>query len=220
MGKTAIILGASGLTGKLLLNQLLKDDAYEKVKIFTRRALGLKHPKLVEYVVDLLKLYQHKNDFTADEVFCCIGTTANKTKDKAVYKKIDFGIPVDAAKLCKANKIETFVVISALGANADSKVFYNRTKGEMEQSVLRQKIMNTYLLRPSLIDGRRSKRRLGEKFASIVIKIFHPFLIGNLKKYRVIEAEKIASCMHVLAQSTPNDTIIESDKIQELGSSE
>jgi uncharacterized protein YbjT (DUF2867 family) len=220
MGKTAIILGASGLTGKLLLNQLLKDDAYEKVKIFTRRALGLKHPKLVEYVVDLLKLYQHKNDFTADEVFCCIGTTANKTKDKAVYKKIDFGIPVDAAKLCKANKIETFVVISALGANADSKVFYNRTKGEMEQSVLRQKIMNTYLLRPSLIDGRRSKRRLGEKFASIVIKIFHPFLIGNLKKYRVIEAEKIASCMHVLAQSKPNYTIIESDKIQELGSSE
>ncbi|WP_372754762.1 NAD(P)H-binding protein [Labilibaculum sp.] len=219
MGKTAILLGASGLTGKLLLKQLLEDSTYEQVKIFTRRALGIQHAKIVEYVVDLLQLHKHISDFTADEVFCCIGTTANKTKDKAVYKKIDFGIPVAAAKLCKANKIETFIVISALGANAESRIFYNRTKGEMELFVERQKIMNTYILRPSLIDGKRREYRVGERIAAAMMKILDPLLFGSLKKYRAIEAEIIASCMHFLAQSKPNYIVVESDEIQELGTS-
>lgn len=217
MGKTAIILGASGLTGRILLNQLLEDSVYERVKIFTRKTLGLQHPKLVEYVVDLLQLHKYVNDFTADEVFCCIGTTASKTKDKAVYKKIDFGIPVAAAKLCKTNRIETFMVISALGANAESRVFYNRTKGEMEQCVERQKIMNTYFLRPSLIDGKRKEWRIGEKIGAVAMKILHPLLIGSFKKYRLINAETIASCMHALAQAKPDYKIIESDKIQDIG---
>ncbi len=217
MGKTAIVLGASGLTGKLLLNRLLEDEAYERVKIFTRRALNLKHPKLKEYVADLLKLENYKADFTGDEVFCCIGTTAKKTKDKVIYKKIDFGIPATAAKLCKENKIETFVVVSALGANAESKVFYNRTKGEMEQSVLRKKIRNTYILRPSLIDGKRSEKRMGERIGAFVMKALHPFLLGGWRKYRAIEAATIASAMHTLAKSKPDYQIVESDRIQEIG---
>lgn len=217
MGKTAIVLGASGLTGKLLLNRLLEDEAYERIKIFTRRALNLKHPKLKEYVADLLKLENYKADFTGDEVFCCIGTTAKKTKDKAIYKKVDFGIPATAAKLCKENKIETFVVVSALGANAESKVFYNRTKGEMEQSVLRKKIRNTYILRPSLIDGKRSEKRMGERIGAFVMKALHPFLLGGWRKYRAIEAATIASAMHTLAKSKPDYQIVESDRIQEIG---
>ncbi len=84
MGKTALILGATGLTGKLLLNHLLADEAYEKVKVFSRRALGLKHPKLEVFIGDLLKLDAFDSDFIGDEVFCCIGTTANKTKDKGL----------------------------------------------------------------------------------------------------------------------------------------
>lgn len=220
MKKTAIILGASGLTGNLLLNRLLEDSAYDRVKVFTRRTLGVKHPKVVEYVVDLLKLDRYQSDFTGDEVFCCIGTTTQKTKDRSVYRKIDFGIPVAAAKLCKANKIETFMVISALGANAESKIFYNRTKGEMEMAVLRQKIMNVYVLRPSLIKGKRQENRLGEGIGALIMKIVQPFLLRGWKKYRAIEAETIAIALHVLAREKPDYTIIESDKIQELGSSE
>lgn len=217
MGKTAIILGASGLTGKLLLNRLLEDEEYFRVKIFTRRSLGLVHPKLKEYVGDLLHLAEFKNDFTGDEVFCCIGTTAKKTKDKVIYRKIDFGIPTDASKLARANKIKSFLVISALGANAKSKIFYNHTKGEMEKVVLNQKIQNTYILRPSLIKGKRDEDRLGEKIGSIIMKVLSPFLLGKWKKYRAIEAETIANALHALAQAKPDYKIIESDKIQEIG---
>lgn len=217
MGKTAIVLGASGLTGKLLLNRLLEDEEYTSVKIFTRRSLGLVHPKLIEFIGDLLSLQEFKKDFTGDEVFCCIGTTAKKTKDKVIYKKIDFGIPTAAAKLTRANRIKSFLVISALGANYKSNIFYNKTKGEMEKVVLNQKIPNTYILRPSLIKGKRDEDRLGEKIGLIVIKLLGPFLLGKWKKYRVIEAETIANALHALAQAKPDYKIIESDKIQEIG---
>ena len=216
MGKTAIILGASGLTGKLLLNRLLEDEAYTRVKIFTRRGLDLVHPKLKEFIGDLLSLEEFKKDFTGDEVFCCIGTTAKKTKDKTIYRKIDFGIPASAASLAKANGIKSFLVISALGANADSNIFYNKTKGEMEQAVLSLEIANTYILRPSLINGKRDEDRLGEKIGSIIMKVLSPFLLGKWKKYRAIEAETIANALHALAQAKPDYKIIESDKIQEI----
>lgn len=218
MGKTALILGATGLTGKLLLNRLLADEAYECVKVFSRRDLGLKHPKLEVFIGDLLKLEQFESDFKGDEVFCCIGTTASKTKDRDKYKQIDFGIPVSAAKLCKRNGIKNFLVVSALGANAESQIFYNRTKGEMEQAVLMQHIPNTYILRPSLIKGFREEQRIGEAIGAIVMSIAQAFLIGKYKKYRAIEAGTIAKTMHRLAQSKPNLRIIESDKIEELGS--
>ena len=217
MGKTAIVLGASGLTGKLLLNRLLEDKEYVRVKIFTRRSLGLVHPKLKEFVGDLLQLEEFKKDFTGDEVFCCIGTTAKKTKDKTMYRKIDFGIPTDAAKLARANRIKSFLVVSALGANAKSKVFYNHTKGEMEKVVLNQKIQNTYILRPSLIKGKRDEDRLGEKIGAMIIKVISPVLLGKWKKYHVIEAMTIANALHALAQAKPDYKIIESDKIQEIG---
>ncbi|MFA9370104.1 MAG: NAD(P)H-binding protein [Labilibaculum antarcticum] len=217
MGKTAIILGASGLTGKLLLNRLLEDEAYVRVKIFTRRSLGLVHPKLKEFIGDLLSLEEFKKDFTGDEVFCCIGTTAKKTKDKVLYRKIDFGIPATAASLAKANGIKNFLVISALGANSESNIFYNKTKGEMEQAVLSQEIANTYILRPSLINGKRDEDRLGEKIGAIIMKVLGPFLLGKWKIYRAIEAETIANALHALAQAKPDYKIIESDKIQEIG---
>ncbi|MCZ4694995.1 NAD-dependent epimerase/dehydratase family protein [Ancylomarina euxinus] len=218
MGKTALILGATGLTGKLLLNRLLADEAYTCVKVFSRKPLGLQHSKLEIFIGDLLKLAHFESDFKGDELFCCIGTTANKTKDKDTYKQIDFGIPVSAAKLCKKHGIESFLVVSALGANADSRVFYNRTKGEMEQAVLMQHIPNTYILRPSLIKGFREEQRLGEAIGAIVMRIAQVFLIGKYKKYRAIEADTIAKAMHRLAQSKPKLKIIESDKIEELGS--
>lgn len=217
MGKTAIVLGATGLTGKLLLNRLIEDGTYERIKIFNRRTSGLKHPKLREYLVDLLLLENIKVDFKADEVFCCIGTTAGKTKDRFIYKKIDYGIPVAAAKLCVENKIETFLVISALGANAKSKIFYNRTKGEMEQAVLNLKIKNTYILRPSLINGNRDEKRMGEQIGAILLKGLTPFLVGCWKRYRSIDAERIAIAMQALAESNSGTQIVESERIQELG---
>lgn len=217
--KTAIILGATGLTGSLLLKRLIEDESYINIKLFSRSSSGNTSPKVKEFIGDVLQLDSFIEDFVADEVFCCIGTTSSKTKDRNLYRAIDFGIPEAAAKLAFKNNIPTFIVMSSLGANANSKVFYTRTKGEMEQAVLNHKIPNTYILRPSLILGDRNESRFGERVGAILIKLTSVFLVGRLKKYRAIKADHIAAAMIKLALITPDMKIVNSDIIQELAHS-
>lgn len=217
--KTAIILGASGLTGSFLLQMLLKDKRYKKVKIFSRKTSGIKDEKLEEFLVDLLKLGDLSNDFLADEVFCCIGTTKAKTPDKDLYRKIDYGIPVSAAELCKKNNIGTYIVISALGANAESSFFYNRLKGQMEDKVVSVGIPKTHILRPSLIGGFRKEKRPGEWLAKKAFLILNTILVGPYSKYRSIYPQTIASCMVWLANNNSEKVIITSDEIVRLGAS-
>ncbi len=219
MPKTAIILGATGLTGGILLQKLIVDKTYTKIKLFSRNSVVIKSYKLEEHLIDLLDLNKSKELFTADEIFCCIGTTAFKTKDKKVYRTIDYGIPVSAAKLAIKNNISTFVVVSSMGANASSTVFYNKTKGEMERDVLKQNIKNTYILRPSLIGGNRTEIRVGERIGKGIMSVINPLFLGSLKKYKMIPAEKIASCMQILAKSDTNQSIFSSDQIVEIANS-
>jgi len=214
--KTAIILGSTGLTGNILLQELLQNPVYSKIKLFSRKSIGFTNPKVEEYLIDLLQLEKHKNNFTADEVFCCIGTTNAKTPNKELYQKIDYGIPVAAAKLCKSNQINTFIVVSALGANHRSGVFYNRIKGEMENTVLTYSLPKTYLLQPSLIGGKRNEKRPGEYFFKIIMKIFNPLLLGPFKKYRTIDPETIVYAMIWLANTDFKKQRIISDEIKEL----
>lgn len=216
MGKTAIILGATGLTGGILLQKLIEDKRYTTVKLFSRNKIEGLPIKVKQFIGNLLELENFKKDFIADEVFCSIGTTAKKTPDKTVYKAIDYGIPVAAAKLSKENGINTFLVVSALGANANSSVFYNKTKGEMEQAVLSKKIKNTYILQPSIIEGDRKETRIGEKIGLVLFKIFQPLFFGKLKKYQITEAEHIAQTMINLANSTSVKKIITSSSIKLL----
>jgi uncharacterized protein YbjT (DUF2867 family) len=216
MGKTAIILGATGLTGNLLLELLLIDNRYSKVKLFSRTSCDIKHDKIEEYLVDVLDLSSQKNLFIADEVFCCIGTTKAKTPNEEQYLQIDFGIPVLAAQLCKQNNINTFVVISALGADKKSKIFYNRTKGRMEEAVFMEKIPNTYILQPSLIGGDRNENRFGESVAKVIMKLINPFMFGSLSKYKSIHPITIAKCMLLLANSSHSSGKIPSNEIKKL----
>lgn len=216
MKKTAIILGATGLTGSILLEKLMNDDRYKTIKLFSRKEIEGLPSKVSQYVGNLLELDQFKGDFTADEVYCCIGTTTKKTPDKAVYTAIDYGIPVAAAKLSKENGIHTFIAVSAVGANAKSNIFYNKTKGEMERDMLLEKIKNTHILQPSIIDGNRMEQRIGEKIGLALFKLLQPLFFGNLKKYRITEAEHIAQAMIYLANSTSGVQIITSEKIKEI----
>ncbi|KXO00829.1 nucleoside-diphosphate sugar epimerase [Aequorivita aquimaris] len=213
MKKTAIILGATGLTGSILLKKLLKDPVYEKIKLFSRSTADMNSPKIEEHLIDMFQLENHSEAFKADVVFCCIGTTKSKTPDKETYKKIDYGIPVTAAKLAKQNGIETFIVISAMGADANSSIFYNKTKGEMQRDVLSQRIKNTYILQPSLIVGDRDENRFGEKVATFFMKTFG-FLIP--KKYKMIKAETIAEAMLALAKKEFPKQQITSDEIKQI----
>lgn len=213
--KTAIILGATGLTGSILLEKLLKDPSIEKVKLFSRSSAENNSPKVEEHLIDMFQLEKHSETFKADVVFCCIGTTKAKTPDKETYTRIDYGIPVTGAKLAKKNGIKTFIVISALGANENSSVFYNKTKGEMQRDILKQNIENTYVLQPSLIVGDRNESRFGENMAGFFMNIFG-FLIP--KKYKMIKAETIAVAMQVLSKGGYSEKIITSEKIKEIAS--
>lgn len=214
--KTAIILGATGLTGNTVLKKLLLDDRYEKVKLFSRRPLRLKDPKIEEHITDLFELEKQWENFTADEVYCCVGTTKNKTPDEDVYRKVDYGIPVTAARLARANKIHTFMVISALGADPESKIFYNRTKGEMERDVLQHEVPRTYIFRPSLISGDREETRVLESVAKYAMKAGNYLMQGPLKKYRSIKAETIATAMIYVANNRYAASRIDSDEIKEI----
>ena len=221
MSKAAIILGATGLTGGILLKKLLEDKRYAQVTLFSRNSCNITHPKLKEYLVDLFELEHYKDKFTADEVFCCIGTTKAKTSDKETYKKIDFGIPVTAASLCVQNGIDTFVVISALGAKKNSKIFYNRIKGKMEAAVLNLQIKNAYILQPSLITGDRDEKRIGESIMKFVMSVLKPLLrLGDLQRYQPIHPKTIANCMIWLANHEYASGRVESITIQEIGGDE
>lgn len=213
MKKTAVLIGATGLTGSLLLQKLIKHPDFGKIVILTRRSTEISSSKIEEHIVDLLQLETSKNLFNGDIVFCCIGTTKAKTPDKDLYFKIDYGIPVTAAKLAKEQGIQTFAVISSLGADSDSKVFYSRTKGEMETDVKAQQIPNTYILQPSLIVGDRKETRIGERFGEVILKTFN-LLIP--RRYRYIKADTIAEAMIVLALSGYHKINIPSDEIKSI----
>lgn len=217
MNKTAIILGATGLTGSLLLERLIDDVNYKSIKLFSRKKINGLPEKVQQFIGNIVELELFKADFTADEVFCCTGTTSKKTPNKELYKNIDFGIPTKAAQLAKENNIATFLVISAMGANAKSAIFYNKTKGQMELEVLSKNIANTYILRPSIIGGNRKESRIFEKIGILVFKLLNPFMLGGLKKYRLINANTIANAMFNLANSkNEKNTIITSDKIEKI----
>ncbi len=197
MNKTAILIGATGLTGSHLLDLLLATDDYEKVKIFTRQTTGKTHPKLQEIICDMLQLEKQSENFTADEVFCCIGTTKAKTPDKTIYRAIDYGIPVTSAKLAEQNNIPTFSVISAIGADTDSRFFYSCTKGEMERDILQCNLPNILIYRPSLIYGNRNDKRIGEAIGIWFVKILQYAMIGKFKKYRAISGEDLAKALFI-----------------------
>ncbi|MCB7481978.1 NAD(P)H-binding protein [Christiangramia sediminis] len=214
--KTAIILGATGLTGSILLDKLISDHRYRKIKVFSRNHLQQKDDKVEEYLINLFELEKVADLFTADEVYCCIGTTQKKTPDNDTYRMVDFGIPATAAKLSKKNKIETFQVISAMGADEKSRFFYNRVKGEMEGAVLEQHIAKTYILQPSLIGGDRQESRPFEFIWKKIMRVGDHLLVGSLKKYRSIHPETIVNAMIYLANSNYRSGRITSDEIRDI----
>ncbi|MEM1002812.1 MAG: NAD(P)H-binding protein [Bacteroidota bacterium] len=216
MSKTAIIIGATGLTGGILTQQLLEDNRYKSVKLISRRTLGLEHPKLEEHLIDMQQLKAHKDIFKSDELFCCIGTTKAKTPNESAYRKVDYDIPVNAARICKENGISTFGVMSSLGADSKSRIFYSRLKGEMERAVIDLGIDKTIIVRPSLIAGKRTEKRLGEGIGKLVMKLLNPIMLGSLKVYRAIHPESIAKAMIWLANNPVEKTIFLSDELQKI----
>lgn len=209
----AILLGATGLTGNYLLELLLNDSCFDKVVVFTRKKLTINHSKIEEHLVDLLDLSKEANVFQGDVVFCCIGTTKSKTPNREDYYKIDYGIPVEAARLAKQNGISKLIVVSALGANEKSRLFYNRIKGEMQRDILSFNLPKTYILQPSLIIGDRKEKRVGENVAKVVMKAID-FITPDI--YKAIHGKIIAKAMLVLTFNDFEKAIIPSNEIKKI----
>lgn len=191
---TATIIGSTGLIGGHLLELLLKDETFSTVRILIRRPVDITHPKLEKKWVDFTDLESFRLALEGtDVIFCAIGTTMKKMKgDKDAYRKVDYDIAVNAAKLGKAGGCEKYVLVSAVGADSKSRNFYLRLKGEIEEAVEASGIGGVYILRPSLLMGNRKEFRLSEKLATWLMPLF-AFMLPA--KYRPVKASEVAIAM-------------------------
>jgi uncharacterized protein YbjT (DUF2867 family) len=193
--KKAILFGASGLVGSHLLDILLNNPDYEQVTIVVRKNLNINHPKLKTLIGDYHSLPNLKEDIEADEVFIALGTTKNKTPNQKEYYQVDHDYPVLAAKIAKEKGAKSVFLVSAVGANANSKVFYIRTKGETERDIITLDLDHTHIFRPSMILGNRKENRPLEKIFAKVWPVISPVFKGKLSIYRGIDAREIAQSM-------------------------
>ncbi len=215
--RRALLLGATGLVGRFTLQYLLESPHYQEIIALTRRKLEINNPKLSVKVIDFNNLDRNSEYFAVDDVFCCLGTTIKTAGSKAAFRLVDHTYPVEIARLCKEKGAGTFSVISAVGANADSKIFYNRIKGEMEQALRQLSFDGLLIYRPSLLVGKRKEVRFGEKVAIIIATIFSPFFLRSLRKYQPIHAESVAAAMVSNATNNPVAvSIYESDQIKKI----
>ncbi len=195
MTKTAVIIGASGLIGSKLLNQLLHSSDFEKVISLGRKKLKLKHRKLHQEIIDFEDKDTYNSFIKGDVFFCCLGTTQKQTPNRDDYYKIDHDYPVNMANAAVENGINQFHFISAIGADATSGNFYLKTKGETESDLKNAGLKRLFIYQPSLLTGRSHNKRLGERIAAFAMKLINPLLLGSLKKYRSIAALTVAKAM-------------------------
>jgi uncharacterized protein YbjT (DUF2867 family) len=192
--KTAVILGATGMIGNLLTQQLLGDDSFRTVRILVRRPVELIHPKLEVKLVDFDSTNDVKEKLgTGDVIFSCMGTTqANVKGNKALYRKIDHAIPVMVARLGKEAGFRSFMLVSSVGANADSSTFYIKLKGEVEKDISGIGFATTGIFRPSMLLGKRKEKRTLERVLQPVSKLWSLFLFGGWSKFKSIEGSDVA----------------------------
>lgn len=207
--QTAIVLGATGLIGRHLVEKLLTDDGFENVRILVQRPVELSHKKLEIQVVNFDNLIDFRANLGSGHcIFCCIGTTQKQVNgDKAAYRKVDYDIPVNAAKMGKDAGFKKYLLVSSAGTNFYSKNFYLKLKGEVEKTIAEQRYKSFHVFRPSMLLGVRNEFRLGELIGKGVMKTL-PFLFsGSFKKYRGIKAEDVAQAM-VAASKTDVEGMI------------
>jgi uncharacterized protein YbjT (DUF2867 family) len=195
MKKTALLAGATGLVGSALLPLLLASERYAKVIVVGRRPVTIEHPKLTQVVTELSKLEDERLRLIADDVYCCLGTTMRQAGSKEAFYEVDFLYVVKLAAITAANFAAQFLVVSALGADAESRFYYNKVKGEMEAAVQQTPFRAIHIFRPSLLLGQRAAPRLGERIGGWLLTLARPLLRGRWQKYRPVAAATVARAM-------------------------
>ncbi|MBX2914646.1 MAG: oxidoreductase [Cyclobacteriaceae bacterium] len=197
MARTALVAGATGLIGNQLVQLLLADDTYQKIIALSRKPLAITHPKLENVLLNVDE-WTKLNSLRADDVFCCLGTTIKQAKTREAFRKVDYEYPLEVAKALKQNGAQKFLLVSALGADKNSRIFYNQVKGEVEAAIIELNYHATYVFRPSLLLGDRKEQRSGEDAAKVFYKIFGALIP---QKYKGIDALKVARAMLAEAKS-------------------
>lgn len=190
-----LLLGATGLTGGYVLNGLLARDEVESVVVPVRKHLESSHPKLYQQEIDFDRMEDHAGLFEVDAIICCLGTTIKKAGSQAQFRKVDYGYCLKAAELGRAAGARAFVLMSAIGSSSSSTIFYNRVKGELENSIKGLEYPYLSIYHPSLLLGNRPENRTGEALGAKVMPLINRALLGPLEKYRGIEAETVAFAM-------------------------
>lgn len=206
--RTAILLGAGGLTGGYCLQYLLGSDSYDRVKIIVRKSLNIQHPKLETIIVNFDKPETYTDHLSGSDIFCCLGTTIRKAGSQEAFKKVDHDYPLQLAKIARQNGVNQFILMSSLGANAGSSNFYMKTKGELELALEKLEFNSLIIVRPSMLLGSRKEFRLGELIGQFFMLLFYPLFLGTFKKYRPIHAKKVAQKMVQLSLQNLHGTRI------------
>lgn len=194
--RKVILAGAGGLVGGQLVQNLLRDNSIEKIIILVRKPLEITNPVLHQVIVDFDNLDKISDWFSGvDTVYCCLGTTIKKAKTKDAFRKVDFDYPMALARLSEQQGVNHFLCITAMGADPKSIIFYNKIKGEVEQSISKLKIPCITFFRPSLLIGNRKESRPGERIGILFAKATGFLFRGPLKNYRGITIEKVAKSM-------------------------
>ncbi len=216
MNKTALLFGATGLTGSALLNELLKEDKISLVKIFVRKPTGIAHPKLQEIILDFDKM-DKAEEIKGDYLFSCLGTTLKKAGSKEVQQKIDRDYPVRIAQIAAKNGVGKYLAVSSVGADAQSGNFYLRTKGEMENGVIEAMTKDkTRIFRPSFLLGDRKESRIGEKIGIALAKFLNPLIISVFRKYKGIEVTQLSKSMLYTALTNKSGLFYEYDDFYKI----
>ena len=214
--KTALVFGSSGLVGSHLVRLMNKNSIYKKIKLFVRSTSEIKTSKIEIINTDFNNLSNHKEDINGDDCFFCVGTTKKKTPDKDEYRRIEYDIPVEIAKIAKSNSINSFFYVSSGFADPKSSSAYLKNKGQVEEELIKLNFSILGIMRPSFLVGNRKEKRPGEEVGIFFFKIFSPLLLGPLKKMRPIQSEKVAKVMIKVANENLEKTIFESNEIAEL----
>ncbi|MTH15611.1 NAD(P)H-binding protein [Flavobacterium sp. LC2016-01] len=210
----ALVIGATGATGKELVEQLLVNDDYDAVSIFVRRATGKSHSKLTEHIVNFSEINQFKDLIVGDVLFSCLGTTLKDAGSKENQWKIDYDIPADFAVAAKNNEVQSFVLVSSYGASAKSSVFYSKMKGKLEDFIAALHFEQYLIYRPGPLI-RENTDRLGEKISIKVIKALN--VLGLFKNLKPISTSLLAEKLIIGAKELPSGkTILELKSIFNL----
>ena len=214
--KTALLFGASGLVGGHLLNELIKENYYSKIKIFVRSELKISDPKIKIIRTDFNNLQNHKEDIKGDDCFFCIGTTKHNSPDKNEYRRVELEIPKEIAQIAKSNSVNSFIFVSSGYADPKSSGDYLKFKGEVEEELKRLDFPKLGIMRPSFLLGDRKEKRVGEKIGIFVFKLLSPLFLGPLKKMKPIHSLTVAKAMIRTVNENLEKNIFESNEIAEL----